>query len=364
MNDSLYPLHLVLQSAKTDKELFDAASAIVLIPKKPGDDPNDGSFILHAPLELCARYFLLPLVDDTNAIAARDQIRNLAKKCWGLNDADSNYLPAKQEIGFDVTKLNVDELATTLLFASHATILLAMQINLQTTNSSIHRKLFQMASAISIDKDSRMAWSKVDTTINEPTARNLQDFYIENIANIERGNDATDTIRGLVEAVENSGLLAPTLNSLTENNIDEQYKMLMRISTLSMIIESEEHSKYGWSHALTIPHSIWSLNSFRDDSLTLLKAAITHCASYRHSKAEQKISAELLNDYYDEDELSIFTEHYVLIVDIISKACSMEDAHLVKYSYTCLDLMKKDPQFSRLYATAADRLLHIWLADD
>lgn len=140
--------------------------------------------------------------------------------------------------------------------------------------------------------------------------------------------------------------------------------MLMRISALSMILENDEHSKYGWSHALTIPHSIWSLNNFGDGSLTLLKSAVTHCASYRHLMPEHKITSELLDEYYEVDEISIFAEHYVLITDIISRASAMEDAHLVKYAYTCFDLMKKDPQYSRLYASAADRLLQIWLNED
>lgn len=360
MNDSLYPLYQNLQSAKSDKDLFDAASAIVLIPKKPGTDPNDGSFILHAPLEICARYFLLPLVNDENAAEARKRIRLLAEKYFEFEDADPNYFHNEEEIDFDVSLVNVDEMATTLLFASHATILLAMQNNLETTNSFIHRKLFRMASEISLDKDSHMAWSKSKQEIIVAKI-DTEDFYINNVANIEKGNASTDTIRGLVEAVESSGLLNETLASLDTNNLDEQFKMLMRISALSMIIENEEHSKYGWSHSLTIPHSIWSLNNFGDGSLTLLKSAITHCASYRHLMRKQEISSDLLHEYYDEDEQSIFTEHYVLITDIISRASSMEDAHLVKYAYTCFDLMKRDPQYSRLYATAADRLLQIWL---
>ncbi len=146
MNDSLYPLYQALQNAKTDKELFDAASAIVLIPKKPGIDPNDGSFILHSPLELCARYFLLPLVNDENAVAARDRIRSLAEKYWELEVADPNFFHNGEEIDFDISLVNIDEIATSLLFASHATILLAMQNNLETTNSFIHRKLLRIFS--------------------------------------------------------------------------------------------------------------------------------------------------------------------------------------------------------------------------
>ena len=360
MNDSNYPLFQQLHADNSDKELFDAASAIVLIPKKPGADPNDGSFILHAPLELCARYFLLPLVNEENAIAARKRIRMLAEKYFEFEDADPNYFHNDEEIDFDISLVNVDEMATTLLFASHATILLAMQNNLETTNSFIHRKLFRMALEISLDKNSHMAWTKANSESSE-TNYEIHDFYINNIANIEKGNAPTDTIRGLVEAVENSGLLNETLASLDSNNLDEQYKMLMRISALSMIIENEEHSKYGWSHSLTIPHSIWSLNNFGDGSLTLLKSAVTHCASYRHLMQEHEISSDLMYEYYDEDEQSIFTEHYVLITDIISRASSMEDAHLVKYAYTCFDLMKRDPQYSRLYTTAADRLLQFWV---
>ena len=49
--------------------------------------------------------------------------------------------------------------------------------------------------------------------------------------------------------------------------MEDQFLSLIRIAAISMIEENSEHSKYGWSHALTIPHGIWSIYNFGDSQL-------------------------------------------------------------------------------------------------
>ena len=76
--------------------------------------------------------------------------------------------------------------------------------------------------------------------------------------------------------------------------------------------------------------------------------------------SKNSFTSEMFNEYFEIEETSIFAEHYVQITDIISNASVLEDAHLVKYVYTCFDCMKRDPQYSKLYINSAAKLLDIW----
>ena len=358
-----------LDDAASDKELFDAASAIIAIPKKPGPDFWDSSFILHAPLELCARYFLLPLVEDDFVAGARRQIRMMARKYFEYENAE-NVSNENIEVDFNIAGVDVDQWSTSLLFASHGPILLAMQNALGQTNDSIHLVLTRMADAIAAGGDARMDWTRTVETkqdIAPDLLQHPQDWFIESVGNIDHVDGSTDSIRAGIETVERSGQIAPLVETIASianfsdrADFELPFQCLIRTATLSMVIESEEHSKYGWTHCLTIPHGIWSLMSFSVSRSRMLQAATTHVATFRALMAESKMSADQLEEYFEVEEDSVFAEHYVRIQDIISQASVLEDAHLVKYVYTCFDCMKRDPQYSKLYIAAAGKLLELW----
>ncbi len=384
-----------LDEASTDKELFDAASAIVAVPKDPGKEFSDASFILHAPLEICARYFLLPLVEDEYVQQARKQIRLTAKKYHEYENSHSEDIihsetrshpeptkgsPERSEgssegslQAFDLQSINIPQWSTSFLFASHAPILLALQNVLGETNHSVHSVLHRMDKQIFQNHEAQMAWTKsspVQQDISADLLEHPQHWFVENVGNITHVDGGEGPIRASVERVEAAGLVEPLVEVLASianfsdrANFEIPFQSLMRICALSMVVESEENAKYGWTHCLTIPHAMWTLSVQSDSSARLLQAGTTHAATFRALLAEQKISIDNLVEYFELDETSVFAEHYVRITDIISQACSLQDAHLVKYVYSCFDCMKRDPQYSKLYIAAAGKLLALWQLD-
>lgn len=360
-----------LDKSSTDKELFDAASTIVCIPKKPGNEFWDASFLLHAPLEMCARYFLLPLVDDSHVEGARKQIRMTAKKYYAYenqnNVASSNSFPS-----FEISKVDVVKWSSSLQFAGHASILLSMSKKLGETNQSIESVLWTMYNSIDGDLGAHINLIG-DSTGKEVSAELLQhpqNWFFENVGNIKHVDGPSDSIKGGVEAVQNAGLIEPLIETIDSiagfsdrADFDLPFRVLLRMATLSMLTEDEEHSKYGWTHCLTIPHAIWTLVDNASSKGAMLQAATTHVATFRSLNSKSEIEPNELVEYFEEDEHSVFAEHYVRMTDIISQACVLEDAHLVKYVYTCFDMMKRDPQYSKLYIAAAGKLLAIWQPD-
>lgn len=358
-----------LNDATSDKELFDVASKIVCSPKKPVTNFSDASFILHAPLAICTRYYLLPLVDDENIEDARKQIRSTAKKYFEYENAVMSH--DRKTIGeFDITNVDVNRWASSLLFASHAPILLAMKQTLGETNSYIDSVLSEMLGVIDADTSAQMDWSKKSPSggdVSPELLKHPETWFFENVGNIDHIDEPDVLIRGGVESVESAGLILPIVQTIgaianfsDRADFDLPFRVLIRMATLCMLIENEEHSKYGWTHCLTIPHAIWSLAGLANSKGAMLQSASTHVATFRSLYADTKLDTGQLVEYFEEDEHSIFAEHHVRMTDIISQACILEDAHLVKYVYSCFDCMKRDPQYTKLYIAAASKLLSIW----
>ncbi len=354
-----------LDDASNDKELFDAASAIVSVPKKQSSDFSTSSFLLHAPLEICARYFLLPLVDDEHTASARKQMRLTAKKYFDFENSERI-----EYHDFDMNTVNIAEWSTSLLFASHAPILLALQSTLGETNESIHNVLGRMGREIFDAQEAQMAWAHKPPTNDEISPELLkhpQQWFIDHVGNIQHVTGESTFIRASVERAEAAGVIEPLVELLGNiTNFTERadfvipFQSLARMCALSMVAESVEHAKFGWTHCLTIPHAMWVLSSISGNAGRLLQAATTHAATFRALLGEEKLVVDDLREFYEADEISVFAEHYVRITDIISQACTLEDAHLVKYIYTCFDCMKRDPQYSKLYLSAAGKLLSLW----
>ncbi len=354
-----------LDNANSDKELFDAASKIVVVPKVQGETFEDRSFILHAPLELCARYFLLPLVDDTHVQSARAQIRRLARRYHDYENAEVKIA----DVPFNPLTIDVNKWSSTLLFASHPSILLALHTLLGDTNEEIHNVLARFDYDIMTSPSEQLKFVIQGIEPKELTAELVahpEDFFIDHVGNIEQIMGETDTIKGLVCTAQNSGLLDDLISKIegiasfsSRSDFDIPFKILLRIAVLSMVIEENDHAKYGWTHCATIPHSHWALNQIGDSGY-LIKSAATFVSAFRSLMGTHKISKEDFEPYYEEDEESVFAEHYVRMTDIISRACTLEDGHLVKHVYTCFDLMKRDPQYSKLYIEASSKLLGIW----
>jgi len=357
-----------VKSVKNEKALFDEVSKVVSRPVKSSDDFWDISFVLHAPLELCARYFLLPLVKDeyrSDALQQMENIRNRFEK----------FEQIKDDRGRKVLSFETDfgKWSTSFAYAGHATILAALAKRIGETNEDITDVLETMNSTLSEPDVARFSWAKLSkdellSVANEvPVDRsNISSWFISNVANVAKSKGNTETIAGVVRAAEKSELIAPLVKSWIEIDIDpfdmlhHVYPLMLRIAALSMIIEDESESKYGWTHCLTIPHSQWVLADNPDIQKELFCSSLTYVASFRSTSGEVEITAEDFNKYFNEDEEAVFTSHYEMFTDIISRASVLEDVHLVKYVYSCFDIAKRDPHYAQLYLTAALALLKQW----
>lgn len=357
-----------LDDANTDKDLFDAASAVVSREKAPGVTFNDRSFLLHAPLELCARYFLLSLVDEEHANAARARIRLMAKKYHEYRDADE-----EQHALQTMPDINVEMWASSTLFASHGPILLALQHLLGETNSDIAHVVHRMNRTIMGDPAAQFVWVNDPPVVAELGPEHIENptsWMFSNIANIQQTQEV-DTISGQISSVQSAGLLDPivshlaTIATFTDRAIYvEPFKVLLRIAALSMVSEHATHAKFGWSHCATIPHSLFVLLGEAVHPDYLLKSAACYVATFRSTMGKVELHHIDLEEYCEQDEESVFAEHYVRMEEIISHASAHEDAHLLKYTYTCFDMMKRDPHYSKLYIAAAGKLLEIWKSEE
>lgn len=343
-----------------DKDLFDLMCEVVVQPKKKTDVFSDNSFILHAPLELCARYYLLPLVDIKNREAARERMREVGRR-YSEYENDAPRETSRQR--------DMEFWARSFTSAGHGPILLALSEMIGETNDSILDVLDMMDAAImNPDAPSIPVVTSTPGVVAERSS--IASFFIDNVANarhpeLSEGSHM-DTILDTVSTPVQAGVIDPvitawrTLDFSADDIKHYFFPVLARISALSMVVENEEHSKYGWSHALTIPHSHWVLAGTHGHESTFFETALTYVASYRSMAGKTVITSDDFTQYFDVDEESIFTAHHEEILDIISQACTHVDAHLVKYVYTCFDCMKRDPQYSKLYIAAALRLLTIW----
>jgi hypothetical protein len=346
--------------AAFDKDLFDLISDVVAQPKKKQPEFWQNSFILHAPLELCARYYLLPLVDGEHREEARERIREVGKKYVQFENDDTQTSRSKMR--------NIDKWAQSFAFAGHATILLALTEILGETNDYIVDVLDRMDAEIENGDAAHMLDITSENT--EIIDRNaITSFFIDRIGNIEKVKSDTATIAQTIQDPERAGVIAPVIGSLrtfeysADDIKDRLFPVLIRIAVLSMLIEDEVESKYGWTHCLTIPHSHWVLSKSHGFEKQLFESAATYISAFRSTMGKAAMSSEMFAQYFDEDEESIFTTHHEDILRIISEASTYEDAHLVKYVYSCFDCMKRDPQYSSMYIAGAQRLLDIWKAE-
>ncbi len=351
-----------------EKALFDEVSAVVTQPVENTVDDNDTSFILHAPLELCARYFLFPLVKDDYREDALNRMAAIKTRYEKFNtvkdERDRSTLTSETDFSL---------WSTAFAYAGHATVLAALSKRIGETNESIVDLLETMNATLSTSNADRFSWTKIQKQellgidVILPIDRsNIAKWFISNVANIQKSQGSSEMIAGIVCNTESAGLIEPLVVAWINSDIDpfdilhHVFPLLLRIAALSMIVETDTHSKYGWTHCLTIPHSHWVLADNPDTQKDLFCSALTYVASFRSVIGETEISNSQFEQYFDENEEAVFTSHYEIMSDIISRACVLEDAHLVKYVYSCFDIMKRDPHYTKLYISAALELLKLW----
>jgi hypothetical protein len=297
----------------SDYLLFVHAAEIIGQPKG-----NPDSFELHAPLELMARYRLLPLVSPAERKLARLQIlattalyqsrrpsipaprqlphlhnwedaRERLERAMGDGDvelADSICVAIAHQFG---SRLLIDVLAPksiwSLAVACHAHIGLMFMMLLQgdLIPTSLHmlreivrglaadpQAVLEVSNEVS-NKESN-APRRADYTVDADSA--MVKTLVEKFSRIPRLEKPKENIiRAMVEAAEKANLLEDIHNQVpslgTPEFANRVFQICMRTAAYSMLQDNWEDTKgitqkpllikYGWTHCLTLPQACWAL---------------------------------------------------------------------------------------------------------
>ena len=129
-----------------------------------------------------------------------------------------------------------------------------------------------------------------------------------------------------------------------------------------MLEDRPDEAKYGWTHCLTLPHASWALTRFlpgRSFAVEAAHTAATWLMTIRasHGNGNLKPSPELERVEIDLTEALVHSPRAAASVawfarqdersrigeTIATEAAIRNDAHLVRYTWACLDAASQDP---------------------
>ena len=146
-----------------------------------------------------------------------------------------------------------------------------------------------------------------------------------------------------------------------------------------MLLEPDDHSPYGWTHALTLPQAVLGIAEATDEPAVALAVAATYVVGFRTGLARLPlVPAEPGHPGRDLDEAlrvdretaagGVWHQPKAAFADIVAelatRASEHRDAHYVKYTLACLDAAADDPEHARLFLAAAGALAGWWAKAD
>ncbi len=292
----------------SDHFLFTEAAEIVGQPKDYLD-----SFVIHAPLEIMARYRLLALVSPKEKTQARLQILattavyqshgpsiplplelphlhnwkdarerlECAIMAGDVDMADRISMAMANQFG---SRLLIDALASksiwTLTLASHAHIGLMMANRLQGDLSPKSLYLLRrIVRELAADPQAVLKVSQQEMEDTKASSFNDNDYITETalvdefatIPKIKRPEQST--VRALIEAAQEENLLANLFQrvpNLASSKLTHRvFQTCTRTAAYSMLQDNWEDEagltqapldiKYGWTHCLTLPQAGWAI---------------------------------------------------------------------------------------------------------
>jgi len=394
-------------AALSDSDLFGAAAQIVSQPKR-----ELTSFRLHAPLEIMARYSLLSRVSPAGLELARIQMVATAVHYQASgegvgpprripsprsSDAVARLRRAAQE--GDVER--ADALCVSLADANGLEDLLdsIADLSLRTLTGAAHTHIGLMLMArLTGDLGSApldLARAGVRLLAQEPSLnlkpvtahRTLQDPEAD-LASVLRSVPSLPgtpaSVAGIMQAIEQAGLPDRLLGDALLSSTDEAgcsaaLRTVCRIAALSMLEDQPDYAKYGWTHCLTMPHAAGSLTALRPSrsfAAEAAHAAATWVIGFRAAggNGNLKFAPELPPPQVDLAEALVHSpraaasaawfartgDRPLLEQTLATEAAIRNDAHLVKYTWACLDAAAQDPAQAPLFHAAAAYLCAIW----
>lgn len=406
--------------AVSDADLYREAAAIISKPQARGIN----SFALHAPLELMARYGLLPYVEPRERGLARLQtVTSAAAYEAGVKTVGApapiqpfpDLSAAKQEFtrtfragdadGLDAIVLQIaSQFGTaslahlltplalpTLTGASHSHIGLWLLLRhgqpSETSDAALLRAAVRRIAAepnLQLGSFSGLAISGTKPLMQNPLE--IEREILLKLANPTKGARTSASLRPLLQAGERTGnpdaLFGEFIrHDLTPEQIGAAFRGVLRVCAYSMLQDDLSEAKFGWSHCLTLPQAAFGLSTFNMDSKLALAATLVWITAYRSvlsrraldfgrtpAKIRESISvAEALRTSpavaADRVWHAEAAEVPLIMRKLATEASIRNDQHLVKYTRACFDMGAFDPLYKQLYLAAAAHLCALWIQE-
>jgi hypothetical protein len=382
----------------SDAVLLQAVAASIAPPKVQ----INSSFLLHAPLELLARAWLLPHVPPRRQKDARRRIAAIAAryaaegpeidpkpKAYPTDDAALSELSVALRVG------NAEAADSALLFlmprtpverframlaepilpllgaAGHAPILLMLLERSAGHFSECSALLRSPLRALALEADRRLTWMETAGRPDGPLAPALFDCLAAPL----RVESPSNGIASTMLAVEHDGYAARILAAATNGvTVPTARRILLRVAALSMLLDDPMHAPYGWTHCFTLPQAVLSLEDVTSDVTRVVRIAATHSLGFRATLGnvrlqypfapDRPIGSTLPQREASDAAASVFNagadQRRSIRSQLVQQAAIHADAHLVKYTMACLIAADRDPQESALYLAAAAYLGAWW----
>ncbi len=379
----------------------------------PRDKPAD-SFVLHAGLELIARVGLLPLVHPDRRADARRQILRLADEydAWGAavpepGDATFDSLEeaaAALIVAIDVGDLdevdrvsrwlgetaNPTELRTLLAgplvnrlgAAAHAPIFLYLLPCIAPNGELTGAMLRGLARDLAREAGWRLHWVDAVAPGCTGAASRPPGAMFDALASTPSNpvEGATPFIYPTMARVDEDDTAACVPGPVLEGGVVGAmgYEVL-RAAAWSMLLESDEHTPYGWTHALTLPQAVLGIADATPDPRRALAIAATYVVGFRAALAREPLAPAAPDDpgvsldaglAIDRRTAAGCVWHLAdvdrqnLVTELATRASLHHDAHYVKYTLACLTAAADDCEHGRLYLSAAGALAGWWAKVD
>ena len=380
--------------------LIQSVAAAIAPPKAQAHS----SFLIHAPLELLARAWLLPYVSADKRDDARRRIAEIATRYAGegaeIEAHPRDYATVDRALvellealrAGDVDTVDgallfllprvsperlraalADEVIPALGAAGHAPILLmALPGAVRYASASVCALLRAPLRTLALEADWRLTW--MDSV--ESHVVNREASLFESLAAPPSVKTTSLFIAPTMLAVERDGYAAQLLAEATSAmTVRQAERALLPVAALSMLQDDPEHAPYGWSHCLTLPQAILAQSDVVSDQIRVVRIAATHVLGFRATLGRARLqepyspppplSTEIVLKGDPNDVAALVfhaaTEQRKAIGnELAARAAVHADAHLAKYTMGCLLAAARDPDIAPLYLAAAAYLGAWW----
>jgi hypothetical protein len=386
----------------------DAALArhVATVVSRPRSGPSN-SFVLHAPLEVAARYGLLSFVEPERRPDARSRLLDVARDWeahspevpeptsapsapsdpvaalhWALDAGDPETADAA---AIEIARwMSADALAGAIgdavvpltSAAAHAAIFLHLLPRVaprQELPVALVRPLVRELAAF---PDWRLRW--IDQLEAAPVDGN---GLFEALASTPFvGQGPSPFIHPMLLQVDPTGVAQDVLaGRIPSDDLAGARRSILRAAALSMLNEPDQHAAYGWSHCLTMPLGVLGIADRLRDPARAIAIAATYVVGFRATLATRPIveratplaeAAGWRDSFASGSNAAAAAvrsaarrdpEEYSAIVETLATMAAVHpDAHLAKYTLACFDAAAIDPAASDLYLAACAHLHGVW----